>query len=54
MTNLKNRVTARAAHIMGPEGRVLTGRDFLIGGGVTANFFCGRFDPWTANVDRVR
>lgn len=42
-------VAALAAHIMGPEGRFITGSDFLIDGGATANFFYGeaaapRFD----------
>lgn len=34
-------VAALAAHIMGPEGRFITGSDFLIDGGATANFFYG-------------
>ena len=34
-------VAALAAHIMGPEGSFITGSDFLIDGGATANFFYG-------------
>lgn len=34
-------VAALAAHIMGPEGGFITGSDFLIDGGATANFFHG-------------
>lgn len=34
-------VAALAAHIMGPEGGFITGSDFLIDGGATANFFFG-------------
>lgn len=34
-------VAALAAHIMGPEGGFITGSDFLIDGGATANFFYG-------------
>lgn len=34
-------VAALAAHIMGPEGRFITGSDVLIDGGATANFFYG-------------
>ena len=34
-------VAALAAHIMGPEGDFITGSDFLIDGGATANFFYG-------------
>jgi NAD(P)-dependent dehydrogenase (short-subunit alcohol dehydrogenase family) len=34
-------VAALAAHIMGPEGGFITGSDFLIDGGTTANFFYG-------------
>lgn len=34
-------VAALAAHIMGPEGSFITGGDFLIDGGATANFFYG-------------
>jgi NAD(P)-dependent dehydrogenase (short-subunit alcohol dehydrogenase family) len=36
-----NEVAALAAHIMGPEGGFITGSDFLIDGGATANFFYG-------------
>lgn len=32
---------ALAAHIMGPDGSFITGSDFLIDGGATANFFYG-------------
>ncbi len=39
-------VAALAAHIMGPEGGFITGSDFLIDGGATANFFYG---PGTGN-----
>lgn len=34
-------VAALAALIMGPEGGFITGSDFLIDGGATANFFYG-------------
>lgn len=34
-------VAALAAHIMGPEGSFITGSDFLIDGGATADFFHG-------------
>ncbi len=34
-------VAALAAHIMGPDGGFITGSDFLIDGGATANFFYG-------------
>jgi len=34
-------VAALAAHIMGPEGGFITGSDFLIDGGATADFFYG-------------
>jgi len=34
-------VAALAAFIMGPEGGFITGSDFLIDGGATANFFFG-------------
>lgn len=34
-------VAALAAHIMGPEAGFITGSDFLIDGGATANFFYG-------------
>jgi NAD(P)-dependent dehydrogenase (short-subunit alcohol dehydrogenase family) len=34
-------VAALAAHIMGPDGGFITGGDFLIDGGATANFFYG-------------
>lgn len=34
-------VAALAAHIMGPEGGFISGSDFLIDGGATANFFYG-------------
>lgn len=34
-------VAALAAHIMGPEGGFITGSDFLIDGGATANFYYG-------------
>ena len=34
-------VAALAAHVMGPEGGFITGSDFLIDGGATANFFYG-------------
>jgi len=34
-------VAALAAFIMGPEGSFITGSDFLIDGGATANFFYG-------------
>ncbi|MFV0358754.1 SDR family oxidoreductase [Tropicimonas sp.] len=34
-------VAALAAHVMGPEGGFITGSDFLIDGGATANFFHG-------------
>jgi NAD(P)-dependent dehydrogenase (short-subunit alcohol dehydrogenase family) len=34
-------VASLAAHIMGPEGGFITGSDFLIDGGATANFFFG-------------
>jgi NAD(P)-dependent dehydrogenase (short-subunit alcohol dehydrogenase family) len=34
-------IAALAAHIMGPEGGFITGSDFLIDGGATANFFYG-------------
>lgn len=34
-------VAALAAHIMGPEGAFITGSDFLIDGGATADFFYG-------------
>ena len=34
-------VAALAAHITGPEGGFITGSDFLIDGGATANFFYG-------------
>ncbi|GBR71467.1 SDR family oxidoreductase [Gluconobacter kanchanaburiensis] len=34
-------VAALAAHISGPEGGYITGSDFLIDGGATANFFYG-------------
>lgn len=35
-------VAALAALIMGPEGGFITGSDFLIDGGATANFYYGR------------
>ena len=41
-------VAALAAHIMGPEGGFITGSDFLIDGGATADFFYGN-DPTTAS-----
>jgi NAD(P)-dependent dehydrogenase (short-subunit alcohol dehydrogenase family) len=34
-------VAALAAHIIGQEGGFITGSDFLIDGGATANFFYG-------------
>lgn len=34
-------VASLAAHIMGPEGGFITGSDFLIDGGATANFYHG-------------
>ncbi len=34
-------VAALAALIMGPEGGFITGSDFLIDGGATANFYYG-------------
>lgn len=34
-------VAALAAHVMGPEGSFITGSDFLIDGGATAEFFYG-------------
>lgn len=34
-------IAALAAHIMGPDGAFITGSDFLIDGGATANFFHG-------------
>ena len=34
-------VAALAAHIMGTDGGFITGSDFLIDGGATANFFYG-------------
>ncbi|MBX7130716.1 MAG: SDR family oxidoreductase, partial [Flavobacteriales bacterium] len=34
-------VAALAALIMGPEGGFITGSDFLIDGGATANYFYG-------------
>ena len=34
-------VAALASHIMGPEGGFITGSDFLIDGGATADFFYG-------------
>ncbi|WP_316859579.1 SDR family oxidoreductase [uncultured Cohaesibacter sp.] len=34
-------VAALAAHMMGPEGGFITGSDFLIDGGATADFFYG-------------
>lgn len=34
-------IAALAAHIMGPEGGFITGSDFLIDGGATADFFYG-------------
>lgn len=34
-------IAALAAHIMGSEGGFITGSDFLIDGGATANFFYG-------------
>ena len=40
-------VASLAAHIMGPEGGFITGSDFLIDGGATANFFHG---PQTASL----
>lgn len=34
-------IAALAAHVMGPEGGFITGSDFLIDGGATADFFHG-------------
>lgn len=34
-------IAALAAHVMGPEGGFITGSDFLIDGGATADFFYG-------------
>ena len=44
-------VAALAALIMGPEGGFITGSDFLIDAGATANFF---FGPIRADRDRFR
>nr|WP_321456534.1 SDR family oxidoreductase [uncultured Cohaesibacter sp.] len=38
---MPDEVAALAAHIMGPEAGFITGSDFLIDGGATANFFYG-------------
>jgi len=34
-----------AALLMGPEGRFITGSDFLMDGGVTASYWFGEFAP---------
>ena len=38
-------IAALAAHIMGPDGGYITGSDFLIDGGATADYFYGAQAP---------